>query len=126
HRPITVKNIVCMAELGETTLELSLLADVLLEKALERAQAELQARYGAPQTADARGRLVPARFAVVSLGKLGGNELNYSSDVDLLFLYAGEGETAAPGRVANSEYFIRLAQRLLPSLAGWARAGSSP
>lgn len=121
---ITLKDILGMAELGETTLELSLLADVLLEKALERAQAELQARYGAPQTADARGRLVPARFAVVSLGKLGGNELNYSSDVDLLFLYAGEGETAAPGRVANSEYFIRLAQRLLQLIAGVTPQGA--
>src|SRR3990172_4828465 len=124
---ITLKDILGMAELGETTLELSLLADVLLEKALERAQAELQARYGAPQTADARGRLVPARFAVVSLGKLRGTELNYSSDVDLLFLYAGEGETAAAGaaaRIANSEYFIRLAQRLLQLIAGVTPQGA--
>src|SRR3970282_2389468 len=102
HRPITVKNILGMAELGETTLELSLLADVLLEKALERAQTELQARYGAPQTHDARGRPVAARFAVVSLGKLGGQELNYSSDVDLLFFYAGGGETAAAGGGARA------------------------
>src|SRR3990167_7920736 len=71
---ITLKDILGMAELGETTLELSLLADVLLEKALERAQRELQARYGAPQTHDARGRPVAARFAVVSLGKLGGQD----------------------------------------------------
>jgi len=124
---ITLKDILGMAELGETTLELSLLADVLLEKALERAQRELQARYGAPQTHDARGRPVAARFAVVSLGKLGGQELNYSSDVDLLFLYAGEGETAAAGaaaRIANSEYFIRLAQRLLQLIAGVTPQGA--
>ncbi len=124
---ITLKDILGMAELGETTLELSLLADVLLAKALERAQAELQSRYGAPETRDARGRPVAARFAVVSLGKLGGQELNYSSDVDLLFLYAGEGETAAAGaaaRVANSEYFIRLAQRLLQLIAGVTPQGA--
>jgi len=123
---ITLKDILAMAGLGETTLELSLLADVLLEKALERAQRELQARYGAPQATDARGRLVPARFAVVSLGKLGGEELNYSSDVDLLFLYDGEGETsvAAGRRLANSEYFIRLAQRLLQLVAGVTPQGA--
>lgn len=124
---ITLKDILGLATLVETTLELSTLADVLLAKALEMAERELRQRYGAPQTSDARGRLVPARFAVVSLGKLGGVELNYSSDIDLLFLYAGEGETsvAEPGRrIANSEFFIRLAQRLLQIIAGVTREGA--
>ncbi|MFQ5723213.1 MAG: hypothetical protein ACE5G6_01880 [Terriglobia bacterium] len=118
---ITLRDILGMAELGEITLELSLLADVLLEMALAAAQKELQQRYALPMTRDARGRVVPARFAVLSLGKLGGKELNYASDVDLLFLYAGAGETDAPDpsrRIANSEYFIRLAQRLLRIIAG--------
>ncbi|MBI4465987.1 MAG: hypothetical protein HY656_00980 [Acidobacteria bacterium] len=123
---ITLRDILGMAELGETTLELSTLADVLLEKALLRAERELEERYGAPETTDRRGRPVPARFAVVSLGKLGGRELNYSSDVDLLFLYDGEGKTGAPQprrRIANSEFFIRLAQRLLQLIAGVTRQG---
>ena len=120
---IVLKDILRHSSLVETTLELSTLADALLEKALTRAQAELQLRYGAPEARDARGRLVPARFAVVSLGKLGGNELNYSSDVDLLFLFAGEGETSGPGRLANSEYSIRLAQRLLQIISGVTREG---
>lgn len=122
---ITLRDILGMAELGETTLELSTLADVLLEKALAMARRELEKRYGAPQTTDARGRPLPARFAIVSLGKLGGRELNYSSDVDLLFLYAGEGETSAPaGRIATSEFFIRLAQRLLQIIAGVTPQGA--
>jgi glutamate-ammonia-ligase adenylyltransferase len=123
---ITLRDILGLATLVETTLELSVLADVLLEKALTRAQTELRARYGSPQTLDARGRLVPARFAVLSLGKLGGEELNYSSDVDLLFLFDGDGETSAreaENRLANSEYFIRLAQRLLQIIAGVTRLG---
>lgn len=122
---ITLRDILGLAPLVETTLELSTLADVLLEKALARAEGELRQRYGAPQTTDARGRRVPARFAVVSLGKLGGNELNYSSDVDFLFLYEGEGETSGPAqRLANNEYFQRLAQRLLQIIAGITREGA--
>lgn len=123
---ITLKDILGIAPLVETTLELSTLADVLLEKALAMADHELQRRHGAPQTTDARGRLVPARFAVVSLGKLGGNELNYSSDIDLLFLFAGEGETGAPEpsrRLTNTQYFIGLAQRFLQLIAGVTREG---
>ena len=124
---IALKDILKLADLAETTLELSTLADVLLEKALRIADRELQARTGQPQITDARGRLVPAHFAVVSLGKLGGNELNYSSDVDLLFLYAGEGETASSGRqqrISNNEYFLRLAQRLLKLIAGVTPEGA--
>ncbi|MFQ5926396.1 MAG: hypothetical protein ACE5MH_03075 [Terriglobia bacterium] len=110
---ITLKDILGIVELAETTLELSILADVLLEKALAAAAQDLQRRYGDPQTRDPSGRLLSGRFAVVGLGKLGGNELNYSSDVDLLFLYTGEGETSGPARISNREYFIRLAQRLI-------------
>ena len=121
---IVLKDILGLSTLVETTLELSILADVLLEKALRRADSELQKRHGAPEALDARGRRVLARFAVVSLGKLGGNELNYSSDIDLLFLFAGGGETAGPERLANGEYFVRLAQRLLQIVTGVSREGA--
>ncbi len=120
---IVLKDILRHSTLVETTLELSTLADALLEKALSRARAELRQRYGVPETLDARGRLTPARFAVISLGKLGGNELNYSSDIDLLFLFSGDGETSGPARLANSEYFIRLAQRLLQIISGLTSEG---
>ncbi len=120
---IVLKDILGLSTLVETTLELSTLADVLLEKALRRADAELEKRHGAPETLDARGRRVRACFAVVSLGKLGGNELNYSSDIDLLFLFAGSGDTAGPERLANSEYFVRLSQRLLQIITGVSREG---
>ena len=48
-------------------------------------------------------------FAIIALGKLGGNELNYSSDVDLMYIY-GDGEEPPKAPVSNREYFIRLAQ----------------
>lgn len=121
---IALKDILGIAGLAETTLELSTLADVLLEKVLEIAAKELRGRYGWPQSSDASGRVVGARFAVVSLGKLGGYELNYSSDIDLLFLYAGTGETSGPTRIPNQEYFVRLAQRLIQLIAGVTPEGS--
>ncbi len=123
---ITLRDILGLATLAETTLELSTMADVLLEKALAYAHQELRQRHGPPQVGDARGRLVPARFAVVSLGKLGGNELNYSSDIDLLFLYDADGETRAPGAgrpLSNREFFQQLAQRLVQLIAGVSREG---
>ncbi len=115
---ISLRDILGIADLAATTLELSHLADVLLERALETARRELRHRFGDPQTHDAEGRLLPARFAVVGLGKLGGNELNYSSDIDLLFLYSGAGETSGPKAISNAEFFTRLAQRLLQLIAG--------
>src|SRR5208283_3172640 len=71
---------------------------------------------------DGEGRLVDSRFAVLSLGKLGGNELNYSSDIDLLYLYDGglEPEGAA---ISNREYFIRLAQQTTELLSRHTREG---
>ena len=121
---ITLRDILGIADLAATTLELSHLADVLLERALEAAGRELRHRFGDPQVRDAGGRLLPARFAVVGLGKLGGNELNYSSDIDLLFLHTGPGETSGPTPISNPEFFTRLAQRLLQLIAGVTVEGS--
>ena len=111
---ITLRDLLGIATLAETTAEISALADVLIEAALQEAQQQMRKRYGAAQQMDERGRRAPARFAVLALGKLGGNELNYSSDVDLLYLYDGE---APPGELSLREYFIRHAQRMTEMLA---------
>ncbi|MBA3440887.1 MAG: hypothetical protein H0T92_13560 [Pyrinomonadaceae bacterium] len=103
------------ATLVETTDELSNLADAVLQYALSLAQQEMDNRYGPPLCTDHRGRLTRAIFCVVALGKLGSRELNYASDIDLMFLYSDEGETAGTGErgVATSrEYFNRLAERV--------------
>jgi glutamate-ammonia-ligase adenylyltransferase len=84
-----LRDVLGIATLAETTAEISALADVLIEEALREADTQLQHRLGTPQRLDAEGRVVDSRFAVLSLGKLGGNELNYSSDIDLLYLYDG-------------------------------------
>jgi len=110
---IVLKDVLGLSTLGETTLELSMLADVTLWNALTFCDQELEKRYGQPQYRDAQGRVVRSGFSIVSLGKLGGNELNYSSDIDLLFIYEKDGETAGGSEqdsiIANKEYFVRLA-----------------
>src|SRR5207253_7115616 len=65
---------------------------------------------------DAEGRAVTTPFAVLSLGKLGGNELNYSSDIDLLYLH-GDGPEPPTAQISNREYFVRLAQQLTEILS---------
>jgi [glutamine synthetase] adenylyltransferase / [glutamine synthetase]-adenylyl-L-tyrosine phosphorylase len=113
---IVLKDVLGLSTLGETTLELSMLADVMLWNALIFCDQELEKRYGQPQYRDTQGRIVRSGFSIVSLGKLGGNELNYSSDIDLLFLYEKDGETAGGSEpdsiISNKEYFVRLAHAI--------------
>jgi len=113
---IVLKDVLGLSTLGETTLELSTLADVILSDAYLFCDRELEKRYGQPQYRDAQGRIVRAGFSIVSLGKLGGNELNYNSDIDLLFLYSHDGETAGGSEresiTTNKEYFVHVAHAI--------------
>ncbi len=117
---IVLKDVLGVSTLAETTLELSELADVLVTNALAYCDQELRKRYGEPQYRDVQGRIARSEFSVVSLGKLGGNELNYSSDIDLLFLYSHNGETSGGSEpdsvITNKEYFVRLASAVTRSI----------
>ena len=113
---IMLRDVLKIAPLAETTAEISALADVLIEDALREAESRLLARFGLPQHLDDNVRLAGTPFAVLSLGKLGGKELNYCSDVDLLYLY-GNGVDAPESAVSNHEYFIRLAQQVTDILS---------
>jgi [glutamine synthetase] adenylyltransferase / [glutamine synthetase]-adenylyl-L-tyrosine phosphorylase len=119
---IMLRDVLKIAPLAETTAEISGLADVLIEAALREADSKLQRRHGTPQHLDALGRLVDTPFAILALGKLGGNELNYSSDVDLMYIY-GDGEEPPRTPVSNREYFIRLAQHTTEILSRVTREG---
>lgn len=119
---IMLRDVLKIAPLAETTAEISALSDVLIEDALREADNYLQRRYEAPQHLDAEGRLVNTPFTILSLGKLGGNELNYSSDVDLLFVY-GDGKEPPQVSFSNKEYFIRLAQQVTETLSRVTREG---
>ncbi|HVG39557.1 MAG TPA: hypothetical protein VM870_09720, partial [Pyrinomonadaceae bacterium] len=109
---IYLKDLRDTATIVETTEELSNLADAVLGYALRAADQELNNLYGAPQRLDERGRIGIAEICIIALGKLGSYELNYSSDIDLLFLYSEDGHTSGAGTrgpLTNREYFIKLA-----------------
>ncbi|MFN2452589.1 MAG: hypothetical protein ABR577_00025 [Pyrinomonadaceae bacterium] len=112
---IYLRDIRRTATLVEVTEELSNLADAVLEYALSHARQELDNRYGAPLRLDERGRKMQAHLCIIALGKLGSFELNYASDIDLLFLYSDDGTTSGAGThdaATNREYFIKLAERI--------------
>ena len=79
---VALRELANVAPLEETTGELSQIAEICIRRVFEHWNAELRQRYGSPK----------AEFAILALGKLGGGELNQSSDVDLLFLYSEEGQ----------------------------------
>src|SRR5205823_282185 len=92
--------------LEEITRDLARVADASLEVALAAALRKVSARFGQPTT-KAGG---PSRCVVLAFGKLGGEELNYSSDIDLMFLYDEEGATRGPRTtsVGNDEFYGRV------------------
>lgn len=119
---IMLRDVLKLAPLSETTAEISALSDVLIEEALRETHSRLAQRYGQPQHLDRDGRLVETPFTVISLGKLGGNELNYSSDVDLMYVF-GDGEESPTAAISNHEYFVRLAQEITSVLSAATREG---
>ena len=107
--------------LEEITRDLSRVADVAIEVALATALRGLGRRFGEPFTAAGR----PARCAVLAFGKLGGEELNYSSDIDLMFVYDEEGQTRG-GRgsgVGNDEFFARVVGEVVRLLSAHTDRG---
>jgi len=100
----------------ETLLELSALAEAILSRAFSRVADELAAEIGAPRWRAASGDPFLPRFVVLGLGKLGGEELNYSSDVDLVYVYESPPSGAepladGPRGLAPSDYYAQLARR---------------
>jgi|DewCreStandDraft_2_1066082.scaffolds.fasta_scaffold00193_57 glutamate-ammonia-ligase adenylyltransferase len=88
---IATRDLAGLAPLEEVIEELSDLADACLSTVWERCWQEAVQRYGVPYQQDPDGRWRPATACLLGMGKLGGRELNYSSDVDLLVVYSGEG-----------------------------------
>ena len=98
-----------LSDLSRTLEELSNCADLALQAASRIATRELGEGYGLP--ADAEGRL--QELVILAMGKLGGGELNLSSDIDLVFLYPAAGATDGPRQLDNQQYFQRLGQRII-------------
>jgi glutamate-ammonia-ligase adenylyltransferase len=97
------------ASLAETLADLTRAAEQALELAHEFALRALTARYGRALSA----AQVPQRLIIVAMGKLGGGELNFSSDIDLVLLYPEDGHTDGAQSIANQDFFTRLGQALV-------------
>jgi glutamate-ammonia-ligase adenylyltransferase len=116
---IAARDLARLATLGEIVRELSDVADVCLATVWRLCNQQWIERHGQPYHQDAAGQWQPTQACVLGMGKLGGQELNYSSDVDLLFVYADEGQVfkappagSPPPRAVlnNHQFFNRLAE----------------
>jgi glutamate-ammonia-ligase adenylyltransferase len=102
-----------LATLNEVVTTVTELADISISTAVAHLERWLAAQYGEPVGADG-GRA--QKLHVIAMGKLGGRELNVSSDIDLVFVYPEEGETRGTRPLSNHEFFIHLARRLIALL----------
>ena len=109
----TTRDLSGLAGLQEVMLTYSDLAEVSLNAALDFHHAALAERYGQPLDAQQN----PQQMIVVGMGKLGGRELNVSSDIDLILLYPEEGHTNGAQPLSNHEFFVRLARKLNAALS---------
>ncbi|WP_217125111.1 bifunctional [glutamate--ammonia ligase]-adenylyl-L-tyrosine phosphorylase/[glutamate--ammonia-ligase] adenylyltransferase [Hydrogenophilus thiooxidans] len=115
-----VRDLALAAPLEEITGAMTRFAECAIRHAYDHHYAALIERHGRPQSEGGWEQ----EFLIVGMGKLGGGELNVSSDIDLVFVYPEEGETAGPKILSNAEFFTKLGRRLIQTLAeptgdGW-------
>ena len=109
---IALRNILGNATLPDTTQELSDLAEATLQAIYPEIKAELREAHGTPLAPDG----TPVTFAIIAMGKFGGRELNFSSDLDVMYVYSADGETTKG--TPNVEYFSAIGLELVNRLAG--------
>ncbi len=102
------------SSLADFSRALTMLAEIIIARSLKDCMAKLGRVYGSPRLKSEQ----TCPFAILGMGKFGGRELGYASDIELLFVYGGAGQTDGKQRIANTEYFERLVQDLL----GWIEA----
>ncbi len=110
---IAAQDLGARASLAEVMEAMSALADVAVATAVSVLSAAQRARYGAPRNAAGAEQ----QLIVVGMGKLGGRELNVSSDIDLIFVYPEDGETDGARPISNFEYFTRLGRGLINAIS---------
>ena len=109
---IALRNILGNADLPTTTKELSDLAEAILQTIYPRIDVQLREEHGIPMNDDG----TPVTFTIIAMGKFGGQELNFSSDLDVMCVYTADGETTQG--MPNSEYFSILGLELVKQLGG--------
>ncbi len=95
--------------LSDFSLALTNLAEAIVDRSLRDCQTRLSKEHGRPRLANGK----PCPFAILGMGKFGGRELGYASDIEVLFVYGGVGRTSGKCGIENSEYFERLVHNLL-------------
>jgi glutamate-ammonia-ligase adenylyltransferase len=121
HLRIGVRDMEGQEDIDRTHFALADVAEACLTHLADLEFSHLQEKFGIPTIGPGPFQGEPCRLVIVGLGKLGGREPNYHSDLDLLFLYEAEGLTRWPGRTrreqtTNNHFFTQLAQRLLKQL----------
>ena len=109
-------------EQPDVALQLTNLAEICLDAACCLATGELS-RYGRPRVTGPDGTSREASFAIVAMGKLGGYELNYHSDLDIIYIYDGQGMTDGEKSITNREFFAKLGQKIIMVLTSQTREG---
>lgn len=121
---IGLRDLLCLTGLEEVMGEISDLASSTLQSACEASAKLLERDYGRPFYIDEKGEEKTAGFVVLGMGKLGGRELNFSSDIDLIFLYTTDkGETAGiekdgalSGKITLHEYFVKMGKMIIKAM----------
>ena len=111
---LIVRDLSGQAPLEEVVGAMTALADAAVAAAYRSVAADLAAVHGVPRD-PATG--LPQEMLIVGMGKLGGGELNVSSDIDLIMLYGEEGDTDGPRRISHHEFYGRLTRRMMPVLS---------
>ena len=111
---VIARDLTSAADLSEVVRTVTWLAEHCVALAVRRLHAMLVDAHGEPTGADT-GQ--PQCLLVLGMGKLGGSELNVSSDIDLIFLYDEDGHTAGPRPLSNHEFFTRLGRKLISALS---------
>lgn len=99
-----------LADLDEVMQAMTALAEIVVRQAQSCLMASLQQQFGSPIGVQSH---TPQELLVIGMGKLGGGELNVSSDIDLIFVYAEDGETDGARTLGNHEFFTRMGRRLI-------------
>ncbi len=117
---IAWRDLTQLASLNETLSDLSALADACVDESLTLLHQWQSKIYGTPVDEN----LVPQKMVVIAMGKLGAHELNFSSDIDLIFAYPSQGQTSGASKsLSNGEYFTKLGQRLINALSSLTPQG---
>lgn len=110
---VMVRDLAGVAPLAEVTTAMSTVAEVAITTALHYLNTWLSERFGTPRNEKGEAQ----QLIVLGMGKLGGGELNVSSDIDLIYTYPEDGQTDGARSLSNSEYFTRLGRQLIGAIA---------